>query len=327
MKKGQRKAPVPRKAGEGKSTLPLAVAVKSFVGHLEGSGKAKHTIDSYRFDLLSFGEFLQVGRGKPTLDLRALSRKDLERYHDWLKSSGQKANTRRRKLMTVRKLMHYLTARGKLELDIAKKIPAPEKIERVPGTIPVDEFHAKMRTLPHATHLHLRNLSVLSLLTDTGCGVSEAAKLRWSMIDFASGKIAFIGKSEREMKLERATLDALLKLRQAASADVGLAPDEMADELCFVGFNRHGPMRIGKKGMAITPRGIELLVKTLAESLGYSNVTPRTLRHSAVVHWFRAGVAEPEIQRRLGLKTDYAFRIYEPIFSTIRSSSAATSTG
>lgn len=320
MQKRQRKASV-----EGKRTLPLGAAVKSFMGHLEGTGKAKHTLDSYHFDLLSFGEFLQVGRGKPTLDLRLLSRKDLERYHHWLKASGQKTNTRRRKLMTVRKFMHYLTARGKLDLDIAKKIPAPEKIERVPGTIPLEELRLQMRGLPQSTHLHLRNLSLLGLLTDTGCGVSEAAKIRWSMVDLKKGKVAFLGKSEREGELLPSTCHSLTELRSIIAKEMKITESDLADELCFVGFNRHGPMRVGKKSFSITPRGIELLVKTLVESLGFPNVTPRTLRHSAVIEWFKTGILEDEIQKRLGLKTAYAFRIYEPIFATIRSKSIATS--
>ncbi len=307
--------------------IAFGAALKSFVGHLEGSGKARHTVDAYRFDLQNFAEFLQGLRpGKRTssvtIDVRTLVRRDLERYHDWLKLSGQKTNTRRRKLMTVRKLMHYLTKRKKLDLDIAKKLPAPEKIERVPETIDLERLRADLAKLDRGTHLARRNEVLLGILVDTGCAVSEAAKLRWAQFDLKSGKVRFVGKAERELKLSAETIAGATKLREFAGAE---------DELCFVGFNRHGPMRVGKRALGITSRGIEMLVKSVAESLGYPRVTPRTLRHSAVVEWFRGGVAEDEIQRRLGLRTAYAFRIYAPIFATIRegrakSSSETTST-
>lgn len=299
--------------------MPYAAALKSFIGHLEGSGKAKHTIDSYHFDLRSFGEFMQKSKSaKQVLDLRLVSRKDLERYHEWLKADGQKTNTRRRKLMTVRKLMHYLTARKKLELDIAKKLPAPEKIERVPETLSLSSFREKLETLPTDSHLGLRNAALLAFLADTGCGVSEVSKLRWSAIQFKEGKVSFFGKSERECELRPKTLAMLTRLRAEALKYAGLSdPSDLADEVCFVGFNRHGPIRIGKKSMGITSRGIEMLVKSLSETLGFSSVTPRTLRHSAVIDWYRQGVREDEIQRRLGLKTAYAFRIYQPIFAAM----------
>lgn len=239
-------------------------------------------------------------------------RRDLERYHEWLKQSGQKTNTRRRKLMTVRKLMNYLTNRKKLDLDIAKRLPAPEKIERVPETLDLVKFRAEVANLATGSHLSRRNVALLAVMMDTGCSVSEAAQLRWSQLDLKTGKLRFIAKAERELKLSNETLSAVAKLREA-SAD---------DELLFVGFNRHGPMRVGKRALGITPRGIEMLVKSLAASLGYARVTPRTLRHSAVVEWFRGGIAEDEIQRRLGLRTPYAFRVYAPIFAAIRDGKA-----
>lgn len=295
------------------------------MGHLEGSGKARHTVDAYRFDLQSFAEFLEASRSsKAALDLKNVLRRDLERYHEWLKQSGQKSNTRRRKLMTVRKLMNYLTNRKKLDLDVAKRLPAPEKIERVPETVDLVRFRAEVAGLDTGSPLARRNLALLGLLMDTGCSVSEAAALRWAAVDAKAGSVRFHPKGEgaaRDLKLSPETLAAFARLRESAGAD----------ELCFLGFNRHGPMRVGKRGLGITPRGIEILVKNLAAGFGYSKVTPRTLRHSAVVEWFRGGATEEEIQRRLGLRTPYAFRIYAPIFAAIRdgrprSSSEATST-
>ncbi len=315
-----------KKAQRRQGSLPFAAALKSFIGHLEGSGKAKHTIDSYAFDLQSFSEFMQRTKAhSQLLDLRLVSRKDLERFHESLKTDGQKTNTRRRKLMTVRKLMNYLTVRKKLELDVAKRLPAPEKIERVPETVPLEKYREKLSELPSESYVSIRTLSILSLLADTGCSVSEAAKLRWHQL--RDGKIFFMGKAERDCSLSPKTIHAFEKLKLEAMAVLKEShKSEMEDDVCFIGFNRHGPLRVGKKSLGITPRGIELLVKSVSENIGFSGVTPRTLRHSAVVEWFKSGVSEAEIQKRLGLKTPYAFRIYQPIFASIKSSSETTST-
>jgi site-specific recombinase XerD len=317
MTNRQRKA----SAGQGKKTpktrrktvggnLSFGAAMKSFIGHLEGTAKAAHTIASYRFDLQSFDEFLRSQKNVAGLEnVRTLTRKELERYGDWLKIDGQKTNTRRRKLMTVRKFMQYLAGRKKLDLDVGRKLPAPEKVERVPFTLDTAKLRAAALALPKDSHLRLRNAVLLLTLLETGASVSEVAALRWSMIDFENARLRFTGKSERELSLSKELLDRLEKLRVFAID---------TQDLCFVGFNRFGPVRLGKKSLGITPRGVEMLVKTLCESLGYPATTPRTLRHSAVVAWFRGGIVEAEIQKRLGLKTPYTFRIYQPIFAAIR---------
>jgi site-specific recombinase XerD len=315
-----------RKRTQGKSANPkrrvsdvgMVGALKSFVGHLEGTGKAAHTISSYRFDLLSFEEFLRSQKNEKGLaSVRTLSRKDLERYHDWLKLHGQKTNTRRRKLMTVRKLMQYLAGRKKLDLDIARKLPAPEKIERVPRWLDAAALRRKIAAMPTGTHLGTRNAALVSFLLETGASVSEATALRWTMLDLDRGVVRFTGKSEREIELPKELVDRLRALKAYASD---------ASDLCFVGFNRHGPLRLGKRSLAITSRGVEMLVKAACGEMGFEGATPRTLRHTAVVDWYRGGTDQASIQKRLGLRTAYSFRIYGPIFASIRSSSTATST-
>jgi integrase len=72
-----------------------------------------------------------------------------------------------------------------------------------------------------------------------------------------------------------------------------------------------------KNGMLPTPmsdRAVELLTQNYAEELGVKELTPRLFRHSAVLKWHQEGLSRVEIQDRLGLKTDYAFRVYHSLF-------------
>lgn len=292
--------------------MSFQAAVKSFVGHLEGSGKAGHTVASYRFDLRHFEEFMK-SRSHQAKELRVqqISRKDLERYHEQMKLEGQKTNTRRRKLMTLRKLMNYLMQRKKLEVDVAKKLPAPEKIERIPFTVPTAKLIEAIRGLDQNEAIFVRNRAILWFLAETGCAVSELVKLRWTEVDLAAKKVEILGKNERQLKISSDLASALEALR------AGQDPKSY----CFTGHNRYG--RISG---AITTRGVELLVKGYQEKLGLGELTPRLFRHSAVIHWYEQGVSANEIQKRLGLKTPYAFRVYAPLFSKIRSTNEATST-
>jgi len=293
-----------------KSPVDFAYAFRSFVGFLEGTEKSAHTIKNYKSDLQSFREFLEKGLGSHAVALSAVTRQDLEQFHEFLKLQGQKTNTRRRKLLTVRKLLRYLTVRKKIGIDVGDKLPAPQKIERVPHTVPRDQLVEAIRQLPVDNDLRLRNQVLLWTLAETGCLVSEIPRIRFA--DWAAeGTLAISGKAPRILTVSK-ELHAKVQLLQTTRPE---------QPHLFLGFNKFGPL-----GSPITPRGVELLVQVSAPKLGLGEITPRTFRHSAVVQWFSEGVTREEIQRRLGLRTAYAFRSYEPIFATFKSKSKTTST-
>jgi site-specific recombinase XerD len=290
-------------------TPPLAnfsAAIRGFMGYLEGTHKARHTLKNYRLDLEAFQAFLSAQRAGAQVDLDQLDLSDLERFHDALQSQGLKANTRRRKLLTVRRFLVYWVGRKKLPQELARKTLTPTKIERVPRTLDHDELIRAVLSLPRDTALDRRNRALVWTLAETGCQVSELVGMRFD--DFGPREVRVTGKSPR-------TLAISAELR-AAIAEV--EADSKSSPWVFPGFNKFGSL-----GAAISPRGVELLVKHLAPALGLGELTPRTFRSSAVLHWHLQGAPRSEIQDRLGLKTPYAFRNFEPIFSKFDAASGA----
>src|SRR6185437_383437 len=157
-------------------------ALKSFMGYLEGTGKSAHTIKNYRLDLLAFQDFIENHLAREPKALYEIGAADLERYHQFMKAQGLKNNTRRRKLMTLRKFLSYLAGRKKLSRgmeSLGKTLPTPYKLERIPATIPASDLATAIAALPAVTALDLRNRAILRTLLETGCLISEAAKLRW----------------------------------------------------------------------------------------------------------------------------------------------------
>ena len=204
--------------------------------------------------------------------------------------------------------MAYVTKRSKLDIDVAKKLPAPEKIERVPHFVATAELLKKIQHLQADNLILARNRVLLWVLAETGCQVSEVTRLAWREVDFKKHEIEFLGQAKRVVSISSALSHALAKIKKEN------------EPFCFLGFNRFGSL-----GSPITSRGVELLVKTYETKIGLGLLTPRTFRHSVVVHWFKEGVTEKEIQRRLGLRTSYAFRVYAPIFNGLKSKNEATS--
>ena len=78
----------------------------------------------------------------------------------------------------------------------------------------------------------------------------------------------------------------------------------------FRGFNRSGALP-----ERISDRAVELVVKSYRGILGQKNLTPRSFRRTIVMEWFSRGLTQPDIKQRLGLKSDYAFKVYQSLLN------------
>lgn len=289
-----------RKAPAHTQPLSFAYALKSFTGFLEGTGKSKLTIESYLRDLQTFRGFLENRFGAQDISLKRLQTSDLDSYQDYLKASGLKANTRRRKVLTVRRLFTYLTKRNRLSVNVSHNLPAPTKVERIPQTFDYHDLGVKIRALPESAALEIRNKALLWLLWESGAAVREVCPLEFSAIEtHAAGFAIAMGLRDRRSVPISTELRALFQK---------LFDVSVSERWMFMGFNKAGPL-----GGAITARGVELLVKAYGVKLEIPTLTPRGIRHSTVTHWLKRGDSEDDVQARLGLKSDYAFRVYRPL--------------
>lgn len=280
-------------------TYSFKSAFQSFSGFLVGTHKSVHTVKNYQVDLRSFERYMNSL--KKGTSLTELTKHDLERYHEYLKTEGLRANTRRRKLLTARKFLGYLTRRGKVELEVARRIPAPARQERIPAVVPYTELLRQITSLKEGDPLLARNRVLLWTLLETGAQVSELAGLCFDQWRESNSiyTLEIRGKRARTIPVSQALFQAVKSLR---------AQFTQGDTL-FRGHNRYGASHL-----TLSPRGIELTVKELAPALGFPDLVPRTFRHSAVLHWHQTGVDNKTIRARLGLQSDYAFRVYDALF-------------
>jgi site-specific recombinase XerD len=304
------------------SYYEFPAALKSFTGYLEGTQKSAHTIKNYRLDLLSFRDFLNELQEVGVRKLADLTSKEVEGFHDHLKAQGQKTNTRRRKLLTVQRFLLYLSNRNKVPIELARRMPTPHKIERVPSTVPYADLLEAIWKLPQDTVLDRRNRALLAVLAETGCQVSEVGLLRFSCFKpgaNGAGSLDIPGKAPRSLEVSARLMQAVDEVRKSESESSG------GESWVFQGYNNFGSL-----GGPISSRGVELLVRAYGVRLGFPDLVPRTFRHSVVLHWYRQGEKPKQLREKLGLKTDYAFRVFEPLFATIqpetKSSSTSTST-
>lgn len=268
--------------------------IKGYIGFLEGTGKSRLTISSYKGDLEVFREFIR----EESVNFFDLRKEDFEKYHYFLQKRGLKTNTRRRKLITARSLCRYALTRKKILASPAQFIKPPERLERIPWVPSPTEFSQFVATIARTTPISFRNRIIVSLLSETALSVSELCFLRWSDLEGSTLKVP--GKKSRtlqispELQEELADWHALNKRRHL-----------------FPGYNRHG-MATEK----MSPRGVEVMFLRIAAAANMEEMKPKTLRHFAILQWLRERVAESEMQRRLGVSSGYSFHAYKKILET-----------
>jgi site-specific recombinase XerD len=282
-----------------RNQINFPAAIQSFLGYLEGTGKSALTIKNYRLDVEAFFRFLREERDGKIMALSEIGTSDLKSYSGVLKAKGLKNNTRRRKILTASLFLSYLAKRKKVNAELGHKFPAPHKIERIPFTVPQQLLVEAIQNLETGTLLLTRNRCLLWTLAETGCLVSEVTDLKfeqWTLNEAGQAHVHFFGKFQRSVPVSLQLYKGIQNLRT----------DSMDSSWIFSGFNRFGSM-----GGPISSRGVELLAKQYGPKLGFSNLTPRTFRHSVILKWFQEGLSQNEVQSRLGLKTTYAFRSYD----------------
>jgi site-specific recombinase XerD len=262
--------------------------MKSFLGFLVGTKKSALTVSSYRSDLLVFQEFLRAKK----LAFGTLNAKDLDGYQFFLIKRGLKINTRRRKLLTARAIYRYALSRKKIALSPAQFLKTPARREVLPWIPTRQEVNDLIQAVPAQSSTGRRNRAMLHLLAETGMSLSEICALRWENLN---GRNLSVGKKRpRELRISASLLAELLKWQSQATG-----------KFVFPGFNRHGIFT-----QQMTPRGVELWVKTLATQADLPQFKPKSFRHFAILHWLHESVSEIEILRRLGVRRAYPLAPY-----------------
>lgn len=275
--------------------------VKSFLGFLVGTKKAKLTVSSYKGDLALLKKYFQAKK----LNFNKLGPNSLQSYDQFMIKQGLKTNTRRRKILVAKALFRYAVRRKKLNISPAQFIKPPARREVLPWIPTRQEVGTLIEAVPHKTELGQRNKIIFKLLAHTGVTLSELCSLRWE--DFENGKIEVKGKRLRTITL---TNELAGELKEWKAHTKG--------KFIFPGFYRHGLFT-----EKMTPRGVELSMHGLANQLGYPKFKPKSLRHFAILSWLHEGIAETEILRRLGVRKHYPLAQYQKYLEKLNEARAS----
>lgn len=264
----------------------------------ETCGVSPNTCNSYRdaFKLLLL--YFQEEKGVPAnrIELRMLNRNLASDFLDWLEVQRKvSVTTRNQRLAAMKAFAHYVQYRNPEYLENCTDIIAmrPKKHEKPVIPFLTEEELKALLTQPDPSTRHgLRDLTLLSLLYDSGARVQEITDLKLKDIRLTNPAMATLtgkGRKARQVPLMKETC----KLLDAYIRNFNLNSEPLTSPLFF-----------NQKGQALSRYGITYILKKYVSQAELDSdtrkISPHVLRHTKAMHLLRAGVNMIYIRDFLG---------------------------
>lgn len=264
-------------------------------------GRAVKTIENYDHYLSRFFNQMQIK------DINDITEEKVREFRLWLNRQPGTANeTMKRRtqnyyLIALRAFLKFLRKRG-LENGLS-----PERIElaKVPerhlDLISPVELDRLLGAADGTDERGLRDRAILELLFSTGLRVSELCSLNTDL-DLSRDSFPIRGKGDkvRVVFLSDVAKDAVRTYLKARKD---------MEEALFVNVPRSRNIKTAPS--RLTPRSIELMIKTYAAKAGITKkVTPHVMRHSFATDLLNNGADIRSVQQLLGHANINTTQIY-----------------
>jgi integrase/recombinase XerC len=254
-------------------------------------GAAANTIDAYARDVGDFLRFMTLHNGE-TQGLGALSRITTSDMRAWMahtRGSDVGPRSLARKLSAVKSFYRWLSEREGFEPTAVLATRSPKFQRKLPRPLSPEAASDMINTLDAQSltpWIAARDQAVVTLLYGCGLRISEALSLTGADLPLGS-VLRIIGKGGKER------LVPVIEPARAAVAQYA--------RLCPYDIPRNGPLFLGARGGALSPRLIQKVMEQARAQLGLpATATPHAMRHSFATHLLNAGGDLRAIQELLG---------------------------
>lgn len=258
--------------------------LEAYCAHLRNERQVSgHTLLAYRRDLEKVIEFCnnQGIAGWDALQVQQLRQLVARQHHH-----GQSSRSLARLLSAVRGLYRYLNREGLCQHDPANGLAPPKGERRLPKTLDTDRALQLLDGGVDDDFIARRDQAILELFYSSGLRLSELAGLDQEHLDLTGGLVQVLGKGGKSRVLPvgrkaREALQEWFRLRGIA------AP-------------RDGAVFITRQGNRLSPRAIQMRVKTFGERELGQHLHPHMLRHSFASHLLESSQDLRAAQEMLG---------------------------
>ncbi|MFA0784560.1 MAG: hypothetical protein YYHSYBAR_002951 [Candidatus Fervidibacter sacchari] len=258
--------------------------VAGFLFSKQISGATENTLQWFKYILMVYQTFHQT-RIHPLHPLTECSPTCVQKYLAWLLERGRKLVTLNAHYRVLHTFFRWLKEIGLVEENIVEKVKRPKPEAALPRTVTEEHFAAALRLLDPSKPQHIKYITILTLLFDTGARVSEVLGLRWGDIDFNQRLIVLRGKGrkERVVPFGRVVAGWLLKY-------LSLNPPAHQDDLVFKTSNN----------TPISKRNLLRFWHNLQKKAGLKPLPLHGLRHGFARAWLMSGGDAFSLQLILG---------------------------
>lgn len=204
----------------------------------------------------------------------------------------------------LRSFLTFLHVEGILPEALASAVPkvARHRLAGLPRGIEAGQVQALLGSCGQGTAVGLRDFAVLTVLSRLGLRVGETAGLHLEDIDWRGGELIVTGKGDR-------------RERMPLPHDVGAAIAAYLEHGRPVPFDgaRQVFLRARAPHRALTPRGLDAIVRDAAIRAGMPPITGHRLRHTVAGQLLAAGASLPEIGQVLRHRRQLTTTIYAKV--------------
>ncbi len=287
----------------------LAEAAHHWCGYITGERRlSRHSLDAYARDLRQFITFLAEFQGeRPNLaTIDALTASDIRSFLARRRQDSVCNRSLLRQLAGIRSFTRFCEREGFAATTALSAVRAP----KLPRTLPKPLSAGLARDVvsgggfigeTRPTWTRTRDTAVLSLLYGAGLRISEALAIK--RMDAPVGGIDALTVLGKGRKMRQ--VPVIIPVQQAIERYLALCPMALPPE---------GPLFIGERGRALSPRIIQLAVERLRGALELpDSATPHALRHSFATHLLSRGGDLRTIQELLGHASLSTTQIYTAV--------------
>jgi len=261
---------------------------------------------SYRYDLNSFGDFLQK---LAIHDVKEIDKAAIRDYISWCRKKRLSSRTISRRISTLRGFFRFLLAEKMIDSDPTSMIEHPKQGRVLPKTLSVEEVDALLAVSEQHDQgdpLAARNHVMLHLLYATGLRVSELVKLPLISFNRHSGNLRVMGKGSKER---------LVPIGEQARILLEEYLDHVRPELLH---GKTSPaLFVTRQAKSMTRNRYWQVLKGIALQAGIKKeISPHALRHSFATHLLENGADLRSVQLMLGHSDISTTQLYTHIESS-----------
>ncbi|MBR5156576.1 MAG: tyrosine recombinase XerC [Clostridia bacterium] len=278
--------------------------VKDFITYTEAiKGKSKNTAKEYFFDIRSFLRFMKINRGLASFDemetlpindvpidfIKTITLHDLYEYLAYTSRERlNNANSRARKVASLRSFFKYLSSKAKLiDTNPANELDSPKIPKSLPKYLSLNESKQLLENIDGSNKI--RDYAIITLFLNCGMRLSELAGI--NLRDVKGDTLTVIGKGnkERTIYLNQACLEAIDNYIKNVRPTAGIKPPDQ------------NALFISRNMRRISVKTIQHIVKMHLKAAGLDETkySVHKLRHTAATLMYKHGHVDVRILQEI----------------------------